>query len=170
MLILYLVNMTSDKPIASWGRFHQFCLIIQNTTFIWLNIPFESDGVAIWRISHGTNCGLATGTQVRLLLGWGLGDLFVTGTSSQVPRRTVRGSKNLTNGHQVLHLDNGLELSNPLSLYHAEGWLLRIRFWINIFSFYYNLINFPLPQWDNNSDTLKMNFRLGSANLHLCIV
>ena len=183
--------MTSDKPTASWGRFHQFCVIIQNTIFIWLNIPFESDGVAIWRISHGTNCGLATGTQVRLLdngmklfnadvlleglvgsiLGWGLmGDLFVTGTSSQVPRPTVPGSRNLTNGLQVLQFDNGLELSNPLSLYPAEGWLLRIRFWINIFSFYYKLINFPLPHWDNNSDTLKMNFRLGSANLHLCIV
>ena len=133
--------MTSDRPTASWGRFHQFRLIIRNTIFTWLNILFESDGVAIWRISHGTNCGLATGTQVRLLdnglkllnvdvlveglvgslLGWGLGDLFVTGTSRQVARPTVRGSRNLTNGHQVLQLDNGLELFNLLSLYPAEG-------------------------------------------------
>ena len=92
-----LVNLTSGRPTASWGRFHQFRLIIQNTIFIWLNILFESDGVAIRRISHGTNCGLATGTQVRLLdnglkllnadvlveglvgslLGWGLADLFL---------------------------------------------------------------------------------------------
>ena len=129
--------MTSDRPTASWGRFHQFRLIIRNTIFTWLNILFESDGVAIWRISHGTNCGFATGIQVRLLdngpklfnadvllenlvgslLGWGLGDLFVTGTLSP----TNRGSRNLTNGHQVLQLDNGLELFNLLSLYPAEG-------------------------------------------------
>ena len=49
---------------------------------------------------------------------WALSDLFGTGTSG-CP--TNRGSRNLTNGHQVLQLDNGLELFNLLSLYPAEG-------------------------------------------------
>ena len=134
---------------------------------LWLG--HRDSSPATWQWPETFQCWCTAGGSCwfsfRMRLGWSFCHRDVSSGSP-----TNRGSRNLTKGLQVLQFDNGLELSNPLSLYPAEGWLLRIRFWINIFSFYYKLINFPLPHWDNNSDTLKMNFRLVSANLHLCIV
>ena len=92
------------------------------TDFPWdqLWLGHRDSSTATWQWPETSQCWCTCGgscwLSFRMRLGWSFCHRDV---SSGCP--TNRGSRNLTNGHQVLQLDNGLELFNLLSLYPAEG-------------------------------------------------